>query len=852
MKNRASMNSEDARLLRGARVFISYSHNSQEHKEDVLDLADRLREHGIDAWIDQYVQSPPEGFPRWMRNQIRESNYVLVVCSKQYQSRFEGLSEPGVGLGANWEGEIITQELYEAEGKNTKFIPVVLDSDNIQYIPVPLRAAKRFDLSAIDGYEDLYRLLTDQPETPPRQVGEPIRLPPRDRLSSSLLFEAPRRSNRVRHDSEEHYLSQVSKVYGRMSFSGIPNLREQQAVNVSEIFVRLHCLRGRAGPQGPFMVDRESSLFPNLLTDARTTGVVGASEKLDLLDEISKSKQSVILGHPGTGKTVFLKYVVTTCAKGQSEQALGLPELGAMCYLPIYVSLSDFASEFSRHRGGYSLLNHLYEANRSHLLVNMSPEFFENSLSEARCLVCLDGMDEVTEPSSRERVLESVEALTSRFPGNHYIVTSRIVGYEGAALDTNQFAHYSLAPFDDADIKEYADRWYQLKEPDVETARQQAINLVRSIQQNPNVRELATNPLLLTIMALIHKVEAQLPGDRVHLYDKCTEALLNTWDQLKAIPQSKETSNFSRYRRSLLERIAYEFLIGSQGDAVPRSMNRAVLEPLIAKFIIEDIDPELSKRPQIAIEEAKNFLRSVQQRTGILVEIGLDEFSFAHPTFGEYLAACFIHHNRIIFGGVDGIWEEMRDLLDRPEMQEVVLLLLGRLNDYPSLTTQLIRRILDSQRDDPIEDALNRYLWLVSRALIDNVSVSPSVKAEIVDRMIDLASGGAIQLSLSSRRGHGAMSLGIGASGVAADSLMAQQPLAQVDSDVADRLADLVSNADLPIENRIFAAWVLGSVGWMSHALPMLAAVARNSDLDPWLRTLSTFALFELGCLAGC
>ncbi len=106
--------------------------------------------------------------------------------------------------------------------------------------------------------------------------------------------------------------------------------------------------------------------------------------------------------------------------------------------------------------------------------------------------------------------------------------------------------------------------------------------------------------------------------------------------------------------------MAYELLVGDLSHTSPRSINRAVLEPLIARFLIEDIDPELSKNPQIAIEEASNFLSSVQLRTGILVELGPDEFSFAHPTFGEYLAACFIHHNRIIFGGVDGLWDEMK------------------------------------------------------------------------------------------------------------------------------------------------------------------------------------------------
>ena len=55
------------------RVFISYSHDSAEHRDRVLELADRLRADGIDAMIDQYVQFPPEGWPAWCEAEIRKA-----------------------------------------------------------------------------------------------------------------------------------------------------------------------------------------------------------------------------------------------------------------------------------------------------------------------------------------------------------------------------------------------------------------------------------------------------------------------------------------------------------------------------------------------------------------------------------------------------------------------------------------------------------------------------------------------------------------------------------------------------------------------------------------------------------
>jgi hypothetical protein len=60
------------------KVLISYSHDSPEHRDRVPVLSKRLRKDGIDCTIDQYVVVPPEGWPRWMEKQIRNSDFVLI------------------------------------------------------------------------------------------------------------------------------------------------------------------------------------------------------------------------------------------------------------------------------------------------------------------------------------------------------------------------------------------------------------------------------------------------------------------------------------------------------------------------------------------------------------------------------------------------------------------------------------------------------------------------------------------------------------------------------------------------------------------------------------------------------
>ena len=105
-------------------VFISYSHDSAEHEDRILALSHRLRQEGVDCSIDQYEQSPEEGWPSWCQRQVEQSTFVLVACTETYLRRFKGEEAPGKGLGGTWEGHVITQELYNAQGKNAKFIPI--------------------------------------------------------------------------------------------------------------------------------------------------------------------------------------------------------------------------------------------------------------------------------------------------------------------------------------------------------------------------------------------------------------------------------------------------------------------------------------------------------------------------------------------------------------------------------------------------------------------------------------------------------------------------------------------------------------------------------------------------------
>ena len=154
------------------KVFISYSHDSPEYEQRILQLAERLRSDGVDAQIDQYVSGvPEEGWPRWMLNQLDWAEFVLVVCTDTYYRRFRGLEEPGKGKGANWEGNLITIESYNKKSRTTKFVPVFFNPNDEKFIPEPLGGQNRYVLDSDRNYDNLYAFLVGQAGVSPGEVG---------------------------------------------------------------------------------------------------------------------------------------------------------------------------------------------------------------------------------------------------------------------------------------------------------------------------------------------------------------------------------------------------------------------------------------------------------------------------------------------------------------------------------------------------------------------------------------------------------------------------------------------------------------------------------------------------------
>ena len=179
LDNKLTAKEDKSLLVPRGKVFISYAWEDAGFAASVRKLADDLRTWGVDAWIDQYEgeNGPAVGWPIWMDNMIREAAVVLMACSPKYLRRVKKEEQPGTGLGATWEGNLIYQHLYQAQTVSHKFRAVLFDEDHLGCIPTPVEAFTHFKMYQANGFELLYRALTGQQRVVAPPLGPPRRLP---------------------------------------------------------------------------------------------------------------------------------------------------------------------------------------------------------------------------------------------------------------------------------------------------------------------------------------------------------------------------------------------------------------------------------------------------------------------------------------------------------------------------------------------------------------------------------------------------------------------------------------------------------------------------------------------------
>ena len=175
----------------------------------------------------------------------------------------------------------------------------------------------------------------------------------------------------------------------------------------------------------------------------------------------------------------------------------------------------------------------------------MPDDFFDTDLHAGRVVLLFDGMDEVGDFELRRRVARLVEAFASSISSCRMVITSRIVGYTGAARLGEDFTTTTIRDFTLADVEQFLTHWHRLvaigqmgpRRAAEQAAVIQTQHLMEAIKTNPRVRELAINPLMLTVIALVHRDRVKLPERRAELYAEAIDVLLGKWDEARGVEE---------------------------------------------------------------------------------------------------------------------------------------------------------------------------------------------------------------------------------------------------------------------------------------------------------------------------
>ena len=329
-------------------------------------------------------------------------------------------------------------------------------------------------------------------------------------------------------------------------------------------------------------------------------------DRISSMEALNRYSKLMLLGKPGAGKTTLLKYTALKCSQGDIFSDL----------VPIFVTLRQYAGAESQPL----LLDYISQDLCAYNISNEAN--VKQLLQQGRAILFLDGLDEVRE-NDLHRVLEDLRSFSEQFYTNRFVITSRLGSQE---YIFEKFTEVEVANFQPLQISQFAQRWFLNNSRHIEI-------FLRKVEDNRPIQELATNPLLLTLLCLVFDEFGDFPTNRSELYREGLDVLLKKWDAKRNIERHQIYKNLSMQRKEdLLAQVACTTFY--QGDYFFRQVD---LESYITEYI-RNLPKANTDEDALQLDSAA-IIRAIESQHGLFVERAKGIYSFSHLTFHEYLAA---------------------------------------------------------------------------------------------------------------------------------------------------------------------------------------------------------------------
>ena len=339
----------------------------------------------------------------------------------------------------------------------------------------------------------------------------------------------------------------------------------------------------------------------------------------------------VILGDPGAGKSTLTRYVILSLVDPAGDRRIRqtFPD-----FLPVLVELRTYNA--LREEGKCDTFLEFLEFLGKTEGWNLTQTVLHEGLSVKGAIVIFDGLDEVFDPGDRARLSHAIVGFAHTYPNAGIVVTSRIVGYQRKTLTDAGFAHYTLQDLNREQVESFVRRWYDLALADrPDDAKRRMERILNSFDQSPSVGQLAGNPMLLTIMAIIGKHQ-ELPRERWKLYDHAASVLIEHWDVKRHMESINVDAPFigEDDKKELLRRLAFRLQAGGAG-LKGNYIHREQLQKEFHDYLVERFTLSADRATTIS----RIMIDQFRQRNFILSLYGASVYGFVHRAFLEYFCA---------------------------------------------------------------------------------------------------------------------------------------------------------------------------------------------------------------------